>query len=154
MSASTSGGADGASPTEAFSLMLHALLISHVLGPRLAPSAFSNMIRGRQGGQGQGQGRSTSRSPETGRGAIASPDPGTASLPLSPLLTDAVLDAVWAVDVELESRRELSGGDLAFGKGKDGKVEMGTARKRLAEVVAEFVVSIEKVWCFLSCSER
>ncbi|PWN30709.1 hypothetical protein BDZ90DRAFT_229713 [Jaminaea rosea] len=127
--------------------LLGALLSSHVLSPQLSVQDFRSLfeaISPPRDDADKADASEVSNSPGPSRHASATPVPSAPQAPiLSSYFSNSLLDVIWAVDVEIDMRRDAAGLTPSDVKGKatSPAQEAETAKTRLADLVAGLITS-------------
>lgn len=120
----------------AFPSLLTALLHSHVALPRLAPGAYTAIFQALREKEQSSEASSSSKLEEAAQ-------PGQQT---SEGLVDAILDAIWAVDAELDARKDLhaiAAEPAASESGGKSFIEIvAKCRGNLAHITRELIVSL------------
>lgn len=125
------------------STIIGVLLGAHTFRPRLLPAAFSDLFQGLDPEQQEQDERRASTSRES------SNSPSETGGAHSPTLSKILLDAIWSIDLEIESRKEIaviSGTaslDITGMASATNTIDeqVRAAKSRLADVVRELIVS-------------
>ncbi|CEH18317.1 KEKE-like motif-containing transcription regulator (Rlr1)/suppressor of sin4 [Ceraceosorus bombacis] len=127
---------DSGPAATAFPSLLTALLSSHLAHPRLLPGAYTAIFEALKK-QEQSSVASAASSSASQNGASPAPVPET-----SEALVDAILDGIWAVDAELDARKDLSASTAlwAAADGSKSPAEIvARCRASLAQIVKELI---------------
>jgi hypothetical protein len=126
-------------PAAVFPMLLVAMLTSHVASPRLATKAFATLVRTVADACSGSEATASSSSAAVSAATEASTEKDVPSV-----LVDAVLDGIWTVDAEIDTRTELlSKAPLWPGGDEEQSLADAAAQSktRLADVVKELLVS-------------
>ncbi|PWN43379.1 hypothetical protein IE81DRAFT_329522 [Ceraceosorus guamensis] len=127
---------DSGPAATAFPSLLTALLTSHLAHPRLLPGAYTAIFEALKKQQ-QSSVASAASSAASQNGASLAPVPET-----SEALVDAILDGIWAVDAELDARKDLSASTALWAAADGSKSTadiVARCRASLAQIVKELI---------------